>query len=347
MINRHPCGPFVRRWLTVAFVVLMGWALVDLPEVRAQEQTTQETAWITVRPGDTLFSISHRHDVSVDDLRAWNDFETNAIRAGMRLRVRAPEPSEVGSAEDEPPESSSGMSSDAIPESSDSPEVSPAEDGPLPVRVLGSGTAAVRIPADATPESLAIRLGIPVDSLFAWNPDLTLPMQEGLPLFLPPGMILRVHTVKRGETLFAIARKYGTTVSRIRAMNGGIGNALRIGQQLRVLGATGSVEEAEFLTDAGQFAIRLYPTGQAGRRLSEGRTYDPEAFQVGHPTLEPGELVLIETEKGRHVLCEVVETAPDRSPFFVEGSRSAMDALGVPAGTSVRFYRIDGLPHGQ
>jgi len=41
-----------------------------------------------------------------------------------------------------------------------------------------------------------------------------------------------VHTVQFGDTLFSIARRYGTTVEAIRVANGLVGNNIRVGQQL-------------------------------------------------------------------------------------------------------------------
>ncbi|MEJ7810174.1 MAG: LysM peptidoglycan-binding domain-containing protein [Gemmatimonadaceae bacterium] len=45
-----------------------------------------------------------------------------------------------------------------------------------------------------------------------------------------------VHVVQRGESLTAIARRYGTTVARLRALNGMSDDAIRAGQRLVVAG---------------------------------------------------------------------------------------------------------------
>jgi len=44
------------------------------------------------------------------------------------------------------------------------------------------------------------------------------------------------HRVRRGDSLWEIATKYGTSISRLRAMNGLSGDTLRIGQVLKVSG---------------------------------------------------------------------------------------------------------------
>lgn len=43
------------------------------------------------------------------------------------------------------------------------------------------------------------------------------------------------HTIEKGDTLFSLARKYGTTVQEIRRLNGmGADNKIEIGQRIRV-----------------------------------------------------------------------------------------------------------------
>lgn len=48
----------------------------------------------------------------------------------------------------------------------------------------------------------------------------------------PPAMTTITHTVAKGETLFGISRKYGTTVEAVKVQNGLTGNTLFPGQQL-------------------------------------------------------------------------------------------------------------------
>jgi LysM repeat protein len=43
-----------------------------------------------------------------------------------------------------------------------------------------------------------------------------------------------VHTVESGDTLFGLARRYGTTVPAILELNGTTSTSIRIGQRLRV-----------------------------------------------------------------------------------------------------------------
>ena len=42
------------------------------------------------------------------------------------------------------------------------------------------------------------------------------------------------HTIRRGDTLSAIARRYGTTVNKIKQINGLRSNNIRVGKRIRV-----------------------------------------------------------------------------------------------------------------
>ena len=45
----------------------------------------------------------------------------------------------------------------------------------------------------------------------------------------------KYHTIRQGETLSTIARRYGTTVNKLRALNNMKNNKIRAGKRLRVL----------------------------------------------------------------------------------------------------------------
>jgi len=60
-----------------------------------------------------------------------------------------------------------------------------------------------------------------------------------LPPGARPGTPVRTHTVRPGDTLYDLARHYGTSVQKLRTLNGIQGNKLRIGLTLRVPGARG------------------------------------------------------------------------------------------------------------
>jgi membrane-bound lytic murein transglycosylase D len=64
-----------------------------------------------------------------------------------------------------------------------------------------------------------------------------------LPQYIPPDVVTDRHTVRPGDTLGAIARRYRTSVDAIKRLNGLQSNLIRVGQVLRVP-SRGGVETA-------------------------------------------------------------------------------------------------------
>ncbi|MEM6699488.1 MAG: glucosaminidase domain-containing protein [Bacteroidota bacterium] len=60
------------------------------PEVIETPQTniTTATAYYTVRPKDTLYSIARSHGATVDQIMSWNDLAGNTIHPNQQLRVK-------------------------------------------------------------------------------------------------------------------------------------------------------------------------------------------------------------------------------------------------------------------
>ena len=59
------------------------------------------------------------------------------------------------------------------------------------------------------------------------------------------------HTVRKGDTLYDIARKYKTKVSKIKSLNGLKSNTIRPGQKLRLYGNTSGKGSGTYLVKKG------------------------------------------------------------------------------------------------
>jgi LysM repeat protein len=46
-----------------------------------------KTVFHTVQPKETLFAISRKYEVSVDDIIKWNELQSNDLRTGQQLRI--------------------------------------------------------------------------------------------------------------------------------------------------------------------------------------------------------------------------------------------------------------------
>lgn len=198
------------------------------PEVRERR--------LKVRKGETLARFAKRNHVTVAALREANGLRPNAkLRAGQLLVIpgrysppRTP-PADLAEAADAPilPEMERGViralptpSAAVVDAAALGADLRGVSVAPLPSATL---PAVVEIPRDGfETESVAPR---PSENLAAARTK--------------PAARRTKHTVRRGETLFRIASRYGVTVDALRRANRiGRGHVIRPGQKLAVPSAT-------------------------------------------------------------------------------------------------------------
>jgi LysM repeat protein len=144
-----------------------------------------------VRYGDTLYSIARTYGVTVNALKQINGiYNPNYIRVGQRLII--PRPGYV-----------------------------------TPVPPTPTSPVIYRVKRGDTLYSLARRYGTTVKKIARWNNILNpsriyvgqrLTIYTGTtPSPAPPSC--NTHIVRRGETLYSLARRYGTTVWTLAMLN--------------------------------------------------------------------------------------------------------------------------------
>lgn len=180
-----------------------------------------------ITSGETLYSISKKYKVSVDDIKKANPTAAQGLQVGQILKVPTTLP------------------------------VSPAAKTASTLESSKTHTVA----AGETLYSIATKYGISVDALKKANSGLSSSISVGQTLNLPakagstttptkpavkptttttatPTTVIETkeHKVASGETLYSIAKKYNVSVEDIKKANPGIG-ALKVGQVVKVVGA--------------------------------------------------------------------------------------------------------------
>lgn len=175
-----------------------------------------DTVIHTVSSGETLSSIANRYGVTVTRLKRSNRLTSNTLHIGDKLEIPARE---------QPRASSSGV---RAPQSK--------------IHVVRSGE---------TLSEVAESYGIGLSKVRAANGLRSNNLRVGQRLVIPAtakklgGAVAnasnasgsndaRMHTVRAGDTLSAIARRYGTSVAKLKAVNNLKNNNLRIGERLRL-----------------------------------------------------------------------------------------------------------------
>lgn len=177
------------------------------PSVSSQSIPTGRPRYHIVRRGQTLSQIADIYNVSIADLKAWNRLRSDRIRVGQRLRI-----SPSGTVASTPASSSLSY-------------------------VLH------RVRRGETAYSIAQRYGVTVAQLQQWNPEsfrgemllagttLRIPVQQGSSTLRGSA---RTYTVRAGDTLLSIARRFGISVEELREHNGLEGDYIRVGQHLQI-----------------------------------------------------------------------------------------------------------------
>ena len=409
------------RW--IRFVAVAAALAVAAPAVWAQPAPVY-----VVERGDTLFKIARAHGLTVAQLKAYNELESDAISVGQRLVLR-PEGAGETPGPPETPVQTVELPPPPPPEVPlDEPAAAPASDDPpidpetgLPVDEYADA------PADTGPSRITTMDG---RELVIDPPE---PIPTGPPPPPPPpasvsrvrigagtsGQVVisstsaaigpQAHVVQRGETLFAIARRYGTTVDALRRLNALRGDALAVGQQLTVAeGARPAAPEpqrsgwydvtATTLPDDQVHTVRkgetlysiaarygttvgrllavntlttaplaagtiialpdsvgvahyrepapppeadevglalVYPDSYEGRETISGEPYDPAALTASHRTLPFGTVLHVTMPAtGRSTLVRVNDRGPVSEGFLIELSEAAAEAIGQNPGAA-------------
>lgn len=384
----------------------------------------QSSPVYVVQPGDTLFKIARANELTVAQLKDYNGLDSDVISVGQRLVLRPAEgaPAEAGEPAEEAPVEEAPVT-EAPPDESptDSPEPPPVEAPPLPEDQYADA------PADVGPSLITTMDGREISLT---PPD---PVPLGPPPPPPPpatisrvrigqgtsGQVVipspsaestpQVHVVQRGETLFSIAQRYGTTVAAIRQQNELGGDALAVGQQLTIDGAprpaavalqsagaydvtrSTAADDQVHTTQRGEtlysIAARygttvgrllavntlttaplapgtivalpdsvgtkyyrepapppepdevglalVYPDSYEGRETISGEPYDPDALTASHRTLPFGTVLHVSMPAtNRSTLVRINDRGPVSEGFLIELSKAAAEAIGQNRGAA-------------
>ena len=208
------------------------------------------TSTYTVKHGDTLYEVSKRSGVSMDNIKKWSNLKSNVLYSGQVLKLKAPAP-KTTSKYGAPIKTStykvvhgdtlydiskrSGVSMDNIKKWSN-----------LKSNVLSSGQILqLKAPAPKTTSSTQIksksyivskgdtlykiskRSGVSVNNIKKYNNLKSNTIHVGQKLYLVP-----THTVQKGETLYRIAKNNNISVSKLKTINGLTSNTIKVGQKL-------------------------------------------------------------------------------------------------------------------
>ncbi len=232
---------------------------------------TEAPRYYTVRAGDTVASIARAYNVTPQELIAWNELaKPYTLTPGQSLMVK-PAPMTGGAISAPAPAVVATSGETIIIDGRAVPLIPAGEWNPsAPVSVpsvpADTGGTFHTVKSGETMYSIALQYNLTLQELAAWN---------GMAQPYPPlqiGQQLRVsrpgggagmnfvpsadaggasHVVKKGETLYRIAKQHNVTVDALAAANGiKTASTLAAGQRLTIPGAASSSKKRTVSTSA-------------------------------------------------------------------------------------------------
>ncbi len=232
--NNVPLGKKLKI-ITNERVVTTVKKLVKSENIAMADKTKKEAAPISdktddfyvVQTGDNLSTVAKKYNVSVDDLKKWNNLQDNTIQLESKLKV-----------------ADITIDNEVKEENPSKTEIKNIE---------------YTVQKGDNIASIARKNGVPVSDIKIWNDLSDDTIQLGDKLIVAKKLIIDTNPavaekntkkeksskkerddhyyVQKGDSLFSIAKKYpGVTVSDIKKWNGIDGNSLKPGMKLKING---------------------------------------------------------------------------------------------------------------
>ncbi|GGZ27680.1 hypothetical protein GCM10007049_20660 [Echinicola pacifica] len=291
-----------------------------------------------VAPGETLFSVASKYQVSVEDLKRWNSLQGNDLSIGQSLIIQgvkpqAAVPNEAPELRGKPTEVVEGVTIGAAtsqtPKTPEKPKVDKKESKPAEKPAAQSPS-----PSTVSPAAGDARI-------------------EEVPQGAEAGWI--THTVTKGETLYSISKHYSANMGDLINWNALSSNNLKEGQKLKVGRKEGKVNNPnpavavdpvpvtkQEPVDAGaasEAAVKkantestayknIKESGQA--EVIEG-TSNHKKYLVLHKTAPVGTIMRVRNEENDiTIFARVVGKLPDtggNKELLIKVSQAAFDQL--------------------
>lgn len=240
----------------------MGYSFVTISQLlntASNPSTPGSGTTYTVQPGDTLYAIALRYGTTVQAIASANGITNpSLIRVGQTL---------------------------TIPGTSGSPTTPPPATGTSYTVQAGDTLYAIANRYGTTVQAIASANGISNPSLIRVGQVLRIPGTSGGPVTPPPPTESILYTVQPGDTLYAIANRYGTTVQAIASANGITDpNLIRVTQVLRILlPASGGGTATTYTVQAGDtlYSIALRYGRSVQSIASANGITNPNLIRVG------------------------------------------------------------------
>jgi LysM repeat protein len=171
---------------------------------------SSNTEYYTVKKGDTIWDIAKLYDVQVAQIKKWNDMSSNKIMAGQTLKLYSDK------------------------------SITPTNT----VTKNSTGQKTHLVKKGETISRIAETYKVSINDIRQWNNLKDDNIIAGQSLVIKSGSTTQLlnmntgskfHIVAAGESLYAIAKMYNTTITKLKSLNNLAGSHIETGQKLRVI----------------------------------------------------------------------------------------------------------------
>ena len=253
--------------------------------------------YYTVKSGDSLWSISKKFGISVDELKQANNLTSNLLSVGQNLYIPSKETDvttgeyvvvsgdtlygiaqKYGTTVDNL-KSINNLTTDSL---------AVGQILKVPTENEGTDTNTYTVKSGDTLYGIANKYNTTVDKIKSLNNLTSNTLSIGQVLKIPSqtNTTTSTYTVKSGDTLYAIANKYNTTVDEIKKLNNLTSNILSIGQTLKIPGS-----DSEHITYTVKSGDSLYSIarefGTTVSAITELNNLSTTVLSIGQKLLLP------------------------------------------------------------
>lgn len=262
-----------------------------------QKASEEDAIKHTVEPQETLFSISKEYNVSIAELKEWNNLSTNNLEVGQELSVY--------------PSSSTGQTEQSIVVDNDTQSNT--------YYTVRSGDSLYKIAQehDMTVEELKQLNGLTSNSIRVGQ-RLTV---RGDSDSAPPSVAQSVESSPQGKfvsyevsesiSLSELLDKFEMSEEEFHALNPSIDDTtFHSGRELTILAPPSKNYKNPYLAssnnmqDLGTAAVTKYSASERAKPTTSGELYNPQALTAAHSNISLGSVIYIENpqnNKGTYV----------------------------------------------
>ncbi|MEH6917154.1 LysM peptidoglycan-binding domain-containing protein [Priestia megaterium] len=197
-----------------------------LVSIGIADAASADTDTHKVKAGETLFSISQQHNVTVEDLKKWNGLSSTLIYANQTLQIGS---------------TSTDSSSSSTPTTTSSNHTYTVKSGDTLYRIAkNNGTSVQQLKEwnNLSSHLIYVNQVLKINGIGTVSSSTSAPVQEKTneTQASPAPSNSKSYKVQPGDTMWSVAQRHGISISQLKQWNNLSSNTIYINQVLQVGG---------------------------------------------------------------------------------------------------------------